>query len=137
MNGSAEPVIVADHLSKRFGDVLAVDGVSFEVDRGEVVGYLGPNGSGKTTTMRMLLGLLHPSGGTARVLGRDVATEAELIRPQVGYMSQKFALYEDLTVAENLRFYGGVYGLTGATLAGRVDAVLALVELRDRGGDRA
>ena len=137
MNGSAEPVIVAGHLSKRFGDVLAVDGVSFEVDRGEVVGYLGPNGSGKTTTMRMLLGLLHPSAGTARVLGHDVATEAELIRPQVGYMSQKFALYEDLTVAENLRFYGGVYGLAGAALAKRIDAVLALVDLRDRGRDRA
>jgi ABC-2 type transport system ATP-binding protein len=132
-----EAVIVVDGLTKHFGELVAVDHVSFEVGRGEVVGYLGPNGSGKTTTMRMLLGLLHPTAGSARVLGLDAASQTERIRPQVGYMSQKFALYEDLTVGENLRFYGGVYGLDRATLRRRVSEVLELVGLGERHADRA
>jgi ABC-2 type transport system ATP-binding protein len=98
-------------LTKRFGDFVAVDGVSFEVAPGEIVGFLGPNGSGKTTTIRMLLGILRPTSGTASVLGFDTAKEAEAIRARVGYMSQKFALYDDLTAWENLAFYGGVYGV--------------------------
>ena len=114
-----EPAIVAHQLSKRFGDFLAVDRVSFEVQPGEVVGYLGANGSGKTTTIRLLMGLLVPSAGSARVLGLDLAVDAERIRPRVGYMSQRFALYDELTVVENLRFYGGLYGLSDAQL--RVD----------------
>ena len=137
MTATAETVITADGLTKRFGDVVAVDDVSFDVGRGEVLGYLGPNGSGKTTTMRMLLGLLHPTSGSARVLGHDATRETELIRPQVGYMSQKFALYDDLRVGENLRFYGGVYGLAGAALNRRSDEVLELVGLRQRQRERA
>jgi ABC-2 type transport system ATP-binding protein len=93
-----EIAVRAEHLTKKFGEFTAVDNVSFEVDTGEVVGYLGPNGSGKTTTMRMLLGLLTPTAGSARVLGYDIHSQAAQIRPLVGYMSQKFALYDELTV---------------------------------------
>jgi ABC-2 type transport system ATP-binding protein len=106
-----EIVIHSDGLTKRFGDFTAVDHVSFDVHGGEVVGYLGPNGSGKTTTIRMLLGLLLPSEGDATVLGHNVVTEAESIRGRVGYMSQKFALYDELTAWENLVFYAGIYGV--------------------------
>lgn len=106
-----EIVIQARALTRRFGDFLAVDQVSFEIRQGEVVGYLGPNGSGKTTTMRMLLGLLLPSAGEASVLGFDCVRQSEQVRARVGYMSQKFALYHDLTVLENLSFYAGVYGV--------------------------
>ncbi len=128
----AEMAIVADGLVKRFGDFTAVDDVSFSVARGEVVGYLGANGSGKTTTMRLLMGLLRPTAGSATVLGLDVACDAERIRPRVGYMSQKFALYEDLTVRENLVFYGGLYGLPMAELPGRVVTLAERVGLAGR-----
>lgn len=107
-----ETVITVQNLTRRFGSFVAVDHINFEVHAGEVVGYLGPNGSGKTTTIRMLLGLLIPSDGKATVLGYDVATQSEKLREQVGYMSQKFAIYDDLTTLENLTFYGGVYGIT-------------------------
>jgi ABC-2 type transport system ATP-binding protein len=120
------PVIDAQNLTRRFGDFVAVDHISFTVSAGEVVGYLGPNGSGKTTTIRMLLGLLQPSDGRALVLGYDVFHQAEDIRSRVGYMSQKFALYHDLTVRENLAFYAGVYGVRERA---RIDEVLALVGL--------
>ena len=106
-----ELVIQADKLTKCFGDFCAVDGVTFSVKRGEIVGYVGPNGSGKTTTIRMLCAVLLPSAGSARVLGLDVTRQAEQLRPQIGYMSQKFALYNELTVRENLEFYAGVYGV--------------------------
>jgi len=132
-----EIAIEARDLVKRFGTFTAVDGVSFTVERGEVVGYLGPNGSGKTTTIRMLLGLLRPTSGSARVLGHDVVADAEWIRLRSGYMSQKFALYEDLTVAENLRFYGGVYGLGRTRLAERMDEMFALVGLEPHRDVRA
>ncbi len=125
----AEVVIAARELTRRFGDFTAVDRVTFEVEAGEVVGYLGPNGSGKTTTIRMLLGLLLPSAGEARVLGYDPVTQAEEIRSQVGYMSQKFSLYHDLTVSENLAFYAGVYGMHDRS---RIGEVLELVGLRDQ-----
>lgn len=119
-------MIQVSGLTRRFGDFVAVDQVSFSVFSGEVVGYLGPNGSGKTTTIRMLLGLLRPSGGGGRVLGYDIASQAEQIRAQAGYMSQKFALYNDLTVMENLAFYAGVYGVRER---GRLDEVLELMGL--------
>lgn len=106
------PVIYVENLTRRFGDFVAVDHINFEVNEGEVVGYLGPNGSGKTTTIRMLLGLLMPSEGEATVLGYDVVRQSEEVRARVGYMSQKFAIYDDLTTLENLTFYGGVYGIT-------------------------
>src|ERR1700755_80245 len=95
------PVVYVDNLPRRFGDFVAVDHISFEVNQGEVVGYLGPNGSGKTTTIRMLLGLVAPSEGQATVLGFDAFRQSEQVRARVGYMSQKFAIYDDLTVWEN------------------------------------
>ena len=133
----AKLTVLADGLTKRFGDLTAVDGVSFEVRAGEVVGYLGPNGSGKTTTIRMLLGLLRPSAGRAEVLGFDVVRQTEAIRPLVGYMSQKFALYDELTMAENLAFYAGLYGLPAADQRRRQKEVLDLVGLSGREDERA
>ncbi len=127
----------AENLTKVFGSFTAVNDVSFEVPVGEVVGYLGPNGCGKTTTMRMLLGLLHPSSGTAEVLGYDVRHHAQEIRSLVGYMSQKFSLYDELTVLENLVFYAGMYGLRGAARRQRVDEILHLVELENHKGEQA
>jgi ABC-2 type transport system ATP-binding protein len=119
-------VIQTEELTKCFGDFTAVDRVSFTVEEGEVVGYLGPNGSGKTTTIRMLIGLLLPSAGKARVLGFDALRQSDLIRQRVGYMSQKFALYRDLTVEENLAFYAGVYGVRDRN---RLKAVMELTDL--------
>ena len=106
-----EPVVVTENLTRRFGDFIAVNHVSFSVMGGEIVGYLGPNGSGKTTTIRMLLGLYEPSEGKATVLGFDAFHQSEEVRARTGYMSQKFSLYDDLTVWENLTFYGGIYGI--------------------------
>lgn len=122
-----DPVISVHNLTRRFGDFLAVDHISFEVGKGEIVGYLGPNGSGKTTTIRMLLGLLTPSDGSATVLGYDVFKQSEEVRLRVGYMSQKFAIYDDLTTLENLTFYGGVYGITDKA---RILHTLELVGLK-------
>ena len=122
-----EPVIVVENLTRRFGDFVAVDHINFEVQAGEIIGYLGPNGSGKTTTIRMLLGLLKPSDGKATVLGYDVFKQSEEIRARVGYMSQKFAIYDDLTTLENLTFYGGVYGITDKA---RIQHTLELVGLK-------
>jgi ABC-2 type transport system ATP-binding protein len=122
----SETIVETNDLSKRFGDFLAVDRVNFSVQRGEIFGYLGPNGSGKTTTIRILLGLLLPSEGSARVLGFDCTRQAEEIRRRVGYMSQKFALYDELTGEENLSFYGGVYGVADKAAYGRVMALVGL-----------
>jgi ABC-2 type transport system ATP-binding protein len=105
-------MIYVDELTRKFGDFTAVDQVSFEVNAGEIVGYLGPNGCGKTTTIRMLLGLLAPTSGSATVMGYDAFSQTEQVRMRAGYMSQKFAIYDDLTVWENLQFYAGVYGIT-------------------------
>lgn len=122
-----ETVISVQNLTRRFGEFLAVDHINFEVSKGEIVGYLGPNGSGKTTTIRMLLGLLTPSDGKATVLGYDVFKQSEEVRLRVGYMSQKFAIYDDLTTRENLTFYGGVYGITDKA---RIQHTLELVGLK-------
>jgi ABC-2 type transport system ATP-binding protein len=119
-------VIEADHLTIRFGAVTAVNGVSFAVAKGEIFGFLGPNGSGKTTIIKALCGLLTPSEGTGRILGMDIRKEAADIRHHVGYMSQKFGLYEDLTVAENIAFYAGVYGLDGKRAEERTHDVQTL-----------
>ncbi len=125
-------IVQADHLTRTFGDFTAVDRVSFQVERGEVFGFLGSNGAGKTTTIRMLCGLLAPSGGSASVAGFDVATEAQQIKRRVGYMSQKFSLYSDLTVAENLRFWGGTYGLFGRRIAERERWAVETADLEDQ-----
>lgn len=123
-----EIVIKAENLTKRFGNFTAVNSVSFSVQRGEILGYLGPNGSGKTTTIRMLLGLLSPSAGSIEVLGINVQQNPDPVRQQAGYMSQKFSLYHDMTVEENLAFYAGVYGVVNHH---RINVVLEEIGLTD------
>jgi len=123
------PTIQAQGLSKRFGDFTAVDEVDFKVYPGEIFGFLGPNGSGKTTTIRMTLGLLSPSAGSVTVLGIPVDGATEKIRPRVGYMSQRFSLYNDLSVMQNLRFYGQAYGLSNTNFAVRSQAALKMAGL--------
>ncbi len=127
--------IVAEQLTRTFGKFVAVDHISFSVARGEIFGFLGPNGSGKTTTIRMLLGLLHPTSGRATVLGYDIARNARAVKRIVGYMSQKFSLYADLTVIENLNFYGRAYEVWGKPLVARRRAVLELTELLGSEGE--
>jgi ABC-2 type transport system ATP-binding protein len=126
--------IHTDNLTKRFGSFYAVDGVTFDVRRGSIFGFLGPNGAGKTTTMRVLLGLLAPTSGRAEVLGYDVARRPRAVKKRIGYMSQRFSLYDDLTVGENLRFYGRTYGLDNDRLRQRIQFVLEMADLvgRDR-----
>ncbi len=126
------PPLLVSSLTKRFGDFTAVDDISFEVQRGEIFGFLGPNGAGKTTTIRMILGLLTPTAGSVRVLGMDAHRETAKIRPRIGYMSQRFSLYNDLTVLQNLRFYGAAYGLANARLRERIRAALKLADLEGR-----
>lgn len=119
-----EKVIIAENLTKRFGNFVATDHISFSVRRGEIFGFLGANGAGKTTAMRMLCGLSRPSEGRAVVAGFDVASQAEQVKRHIGYMSQKFSLYDDLTVAENMRLFGGIYGMGRRQIAERTDGML-------------
>lgn len=127
------PALEVQGLTKRFDHFTAVDHVSFSVKRGEVIGYLGPNGSGKTTTIRMLCGLLTPTEGTAKILGIDVVEDAEAIKPHIGYMSQKFSLYDELTVMENLDFYAEIYEIPRAIKTERIQEVLHIAGLDGRG----
>ncbi|MGA2478540.1 MAG: ABC transporter ATP-binding protein [Spirochaetia bacterium] len=130
--GAAAPAISVRGLSKRFGKFLAVDGISFEVPAGSIFGLLGANGAGKSTTIRMLCGLLSSSGGTAEVAGKDINREPEEIKRRIGYMSQRFSLYDDLTVEENINFFGGVYGLTNAELKDRARQTVLRAGLQGR-----
>jgi ABC-2 type transport system ATP-binding protein len=116
--------IAAHNLTKRFGSFTAVDSISFEVDKGEIFGFLGANGAGKTTAMRMLCGLLIPTSGAGQVAGHDIYKNPEQVKANIGYMSQKFALYEDLKVWENLRLYGGIYGVPAEEIDGKIDILL-------------
>ena len=122
-------MIVAEGLTKRFGDFTAVDNISFTVGAGEIFGFLGANGAGKTTAMRMLCGLSIPSSGKGTVAGFDVYTQTEHIKRNIGYMSQKFSLYEDLTVSENMRFYGGIYGMSTERIRSKTLSILRQLHL--------
>ena len=124
--------IEVNNLSKIFGSFTAVDKVSFSINRGEIFGFLGPNGAGKSTTIRMLCGLLVPTSGTGRVGGFDINTQTELVKQNIGYMSQRFSLYEDLTVEENIRFFGGVYGLSNDRLKKQMEWVVEMAGLQGR-----
>lgn len=126
---AGQSVIKVDNLTRRFGGFTAVRNVSFDVGRGEVFGFLGANGAGKTTCIRMLTGLLAPTEGRASVAGYDVYTQSEQIKRTIGYMSQKFSLYEDLTVSENIRFYGGIFGLSRSEIALRTTRLLDRLHL--------
>ncbi len=123
--------IQARELTRTFGTFTAVNAISFEVHRGEVFGFLGANGAGKTTAIRMLTGLLAPSGGEAQVAGFDIKHEPARVRERIGYMSQRFSLYDDLTVRENIRLYGGIYGLSDAEIAARGDRLLDQLSFAD------
>ena len=128
-------VIEVEHLVKAFGSFHAVDDISFKVRRGEIFGFLGANGAGKTTAMHMLTGLNQPTSGTGTVVGYDIRTEHELIKKHIGYMSQKFSLYEDLTVAENIRLFAGIYGMKDDEIARKTDAMLRRLEFHDHKDD--
>lgn len=123
-----EKIIEVKDLTKKFGDFTAVDAISFSVDRGEIFGFLGANGAGKTTAMRMLCGLSYPTGGSGSVAGYDIVRQGEQIKRHIGYMSQRFSLYEDLTVFENMQLFGGIYGMTEAMIRNRSEELLEKVQ---------
>lgn len=129
---SASSIISVDKLTKRFGNFTAVDTISFEVSRGEIFGFLGANGAGKTTAIRMLCGLSTPTSGMATIAGFDVYRQTEQIKRSIGYMSQKFSLYEDLTAIENIEFFGGIYGLRGNQLKKKSDELIEKTGLKDQ-----
>ena len=130
-----ENVIEVEHLVKAFGDFHAVDDISFSVRRGEIFGFLGANGAGKTTAMHILTGLNQPTSGSGRVAGFDICTEYEEIKKNIGYMSQRFSLYEDLTVAENIRLFGGIYGMSDKEIAGKTESLLNKLQFADHRND--
>jgi len=127
-----EIAIQADKLTKNFGDFTAVDKITFDVKVGEIFGFLGANGAGKTTAIKMLIGLSRPSEGDAQVAGFDVYKETELIKQNIGYMSQKFSLYEDLSVRQNIEFYGGIYGLRRKAIKQKTDEIIQKLNLEER-----
>src|SRR3989304_5032839 len=124
-------VVEVEDLVRTFGSFVAVDHIHFHVGKGEIFGFLGPNGAGKSTTIRMLCGLLMPTSGKGKVAGFNLMEEPERIKEVIGYMSQKFSLYEDLTVIENLHFFGGIYGLSGSHQKEKEDEVLEMIGLQD------
>jgi ABC-2 type transport system ATP-binding protein len=128
-------VIEAKNLTKKFGDFTAVDAISFEVKKGEIFGFLGANGAGKTTAMKMLIGISKPTSGEATIAGFDIYTQTELIKNNIGYMSQKFALYDDLTVQENIIFFGGIYGLKRSVIKQKSEALIKELELEEIAND--
>ena len=130
----ADAAISAQQLTRTFGRFVAVDHITFDVRAGEVFGFLGANGAGKTTAIRMLTGLLAPSSGSARVAGHDIARDSEAVKRSIGYMSQRFSLYEDLTVRENIRLYGGIYDLTNQQIRDRTERMLTRLGMTDVGG---
>lgn len=121
--------VIAHNLTKKFGSFTATDAISFEVERGEIFGFLGANGAGKTTAIRMLCGLLRPSSGEAQVAGYDVYRQPDKIKERIGYMSQKFSLYEDLTIRENIKFYGGIYGLSRPVIKEKTERIVQELQL--------
>lgn len=129
MSSTTPPVIVTDKLTKRFGQFVAASELTFQVEKGEIFGFLGANGAGKTTAMRMLCGLLKPSSGKATIAGYDVYTQTEKIKQRIGYMSQKFSLYDDLTVSENIRFYAGIYGMRTPQIKEKTSQLLKELQL--------
>lgn len=135
VQGSSENVIEVEHLVKAFGSFHAVDDISFSVKRGEILGFLGANGAGKTTAMHMLTGLNQPTSGTGRVVGYDIRTEYEQIKKHIGYMSQRFSLYEDLTVAENIRLFAGIYGMNKEEVTRKMDEVLKQLKFEEHTDD--
>ncbi len=132
----AEAVIQTEKLTKRFGNFTAVDAISFSVAPGEIFGFLGANGAGKTTAMKMLTGLLAPTSGQATVVGFDVYKQTELIRRSIGYMSQRFSLYDDLTPSENIRFFGGIYGIGSSELREKGERLLESLDLQESADTR-
>src|SRR5208283_942797 len=126
--------VIIDNLVKRFGDFVAVDHISLETQKGEILGFLGPNGAGKSTTIRMLCGLLKPTSGNVLVAGYDVAKKPEAVRQNIGYMSQKFSLYNDLKVIENLRLFAGLYSVPSQNLKERIDWSLEMANLKGQEG---
>jgi ABC-2 type transport system ATP-binding protein len=126
-----EKIISVQNLSKKFGDFTAVNNISFEVNRGEIFGFLGANGAGKTTAMKMLIGISKPSSGEATVAGFDVKTNSEMVKKSIGYMSQKFSMYDDLTIKENITFFGGIYGLSKSQIKEKTSKLIAELQLEE------
>jgi ABC-2 type transport system ATP-binding protein len=132
MTANSEHIIIADKLTKKFGEFTAVDAISFTVGKGEIFGFLGANGAGKTTAIRILCGLITPTSGHGSVASFDVHSQSERIKETIGYMSQKFTLYEDLTVTENMRFFGGIYGMDRKSIREKTDVILHELDLHSR-----
>lgn len=129
MESVQEKIIIVENLTKQFGDFTAVKGISFHVYKGEIFGFLGANGAGKTTAMKMLIGISNPTNGTANVAGFDVHTQSEEVKRNIGYMSQKFSMYDDLTVKENITFFGGIYGLSRKQIKTKTEELIAELQL--------
>lgn len=131
MNNLSEKIIVVENLTKQFGHFTAVKGINFHVNKGEIFGFLGANGAGKTTAMKMLIGISNPTNGRANVAGFDVHTQSEKVKQNIGYMSQKFSMYDDLTVKENITFFGGIYGLSRKQINSKTEVLIQTLQLGD------